>query len=319
MQAGASMAEQHYVLGIHGGTTKTDAVLVTMDGTLVAEESTGSLDLFRVGISQAAEVVLRLAEKWCKKASCDPSSLYGLAVGTSRAERASEQNELQNQLLELSRRQGFQLTSVIVETDVRIALEAAFASGPGVVLILNTGSIACAKGEDGKLYRVGGGGSVLGDEGSTYKLSCDALNAALRGHDGRGPRTLLLSYALEHFAVSSIDDVIDKVLRHEVDVTSFFPRILKAEQERDHVAHGILFRGASDLADLVRVLTMKIQPKRKLPVSLLGEIVETENLYSKMVKEKILSTLPQVVIQKPKFPLPFGAIILVLRPFELKR
>jgi N-acetylglucosamine kinase-like BadF-type ATPase len=319
VQAGASMAEQHYVLGIHGGTTKTDAVLVTMDGTLVAEESTGSLDLFRFGISQAAEVVLRLAEKWCKKASCDPSSLYGLAIGTSRAERASEQNELQNQLLELSRRHGFQLTSVIVETDVRIALEAAFASGPGVVLILNTGSIACAKGEDGKIYQAGGGGRALGDEGSTFRLSCDALNAALRAHDGRGPRTPLLGYALEHFAVPSIDDLINKVYRQEVDVASFFPRLLKAEEERDHVAHGILFRGASELADLVRVLTMKVQPKRKLPVSLLGEFLESENVYSEMVKGKILSSLPQVVVQKPKFPLPFGAVILVLRPFEFRR
>ncbi|MGA9365199.1 MAG: BadF/BadG/BcrA/BcrD ATPase family protein [Bacteroidota bacterium] len=313
------MAEQRYVLGIHGASTKTDAVLVTMDGTLVAEESTGSLDLFRVGISQAAEVVLRLAEKWCKKASCDPSSLYGLAIGTSRAERASERNEFQNQLLELSRRQGFQFTSVIVETDVRIALEAAFASGPGVVLIVNTGSIACAKGEDDKIYRAGGGGNVLGDEGSAYTLSSDALNAALRAHDGRGPRTLLLNYALEHFTIPSIDDLIDKVSRREVDVASFFPRVLKAEEERDHIAHGVLFRGASDLADLVRVLTMKIQPKRKLPVSLLGETLEMENLYSKMVKEKILSSLPQVVIQKPKFPPPFGAVILILRPFEFKR
>jgi N-acetylglucosamine kinase-like BadF-type ATPase len=312
------MAEQRYVLGIQDASTKADAVLVTMDGTLVAEEGTGSLELRGVGIPKAAETVLRLAEKCCKKASCDPSSLYGLAVGTAGGERATEQSEFQSKLLELSRSQGFQFTSVIVESDVRIALDAAFASGPGVVLILNTGSIACAKGEDGRIYHAGGGG-VLGDEGSIYRVSCDALNAALRAHDGRGPRTLLLSYALEHFAVSSIDDLIEKVLHQEVEVASFFPKVLRAEEERDHVAHGILFRGASDLADLVRVLTMKVQPKRKLPVSLLGETLETENLYSKMVKEKVLSSLPQVVVQKPKFPPAFGAVILILRPFEFKR
>jgi glucosamine kinase len=313
------MTEQRYVLGIHGGSTKTDAVLVTMDGTLVGEESTGSLDLRRVDTSRAIEVVLRLAEKCCKKASCEPSGIYGLAVGLAGVERVAERSEFQSKLLELSRDRGFQLTSVIVETDVRVALEAAFASGPGVVLIHGTGSIACAKGEDGKVYRAGGGGSAFGDEGSTYRLSCNGLNAALRAHDGRGPRTPLLSYALEHFAVPSIDDLIDKVYRQEVDVASFFPRLLKAEEERDHVAHGILFRGASELADLVRVLTMKVQPKRKLPVSLFGEYLESENVYSKIVKGKILSSLPQVVIQKPKFPPPFGAVILVLRPFEFKR
>jgi len=158
-------------------------------------------DLRLVGFSRAAEVVLNLTEKCCKKASCDSSSLYGLAVGMAGAERADDRAEFQSQLLELSRKQNFPINSAIVETDVRIRLEAAFASGPGIVLILNTGSVACAKGEDGKIHRAGGAGDVLGNEGSGYSLSCDALNAALRVHDGRGPRTLLLNHALEHFAV----------------------------------------------------------------------------------------------------------------------
>ena len=307
------------MLGIHGSSTRTDAVLVTMDGTLVTEEHAGSSALHVTGFEKAAQLVLGLAAKCCEKVSCRPADLYAVSIGIAGADRAVDRTEFQNHLLQLSRRERFPLNSLTVETDVRISLEAAFASGPGIILIGGTGSAACAKGEDGKIYRVGGWGKTLGDEGGAYALSRDALNAALRAHDGRGARTLLLKYALEHFRVAAVEDFAVKVYRSEADIASFLPMLLHAKTEGDHIAHGILFRGAGELADMVRVLTMQIQPRRKVPVSLLGELLDNENVYSNMVKEKILYSLPQVVVQKPKFPPPFGAVILALHPFEFKK
>jgi N-acetylglucosamine kinase-like BadF-type ATPase len=313
------VAEQRYVVGIHSGRTTTDAILVTMDGALVTEQSVGPTDLRQVGVHRASRILLKLIQSCCRKASCSSSDLYAIGIGVRGADRAIDRTEFQSRLSQLSEAQNFPLTSLTIETSVRVVLEAAFASGPGIVLQVEAGSIGCAKGEDGKVYLAGGGGRALGDEGGAYSLSCDGLNAALRAYDGRGPRTLLLDYALEHFATTSMEDLITSVSRRKVDVVSFLPEILKAEEKGDHVAHSVLFRGAADLADIVRVLTLKVKPKRKLAVSLAGEILESENPYSKMVKEKILSSLPQVVVQKPKFPPAFGGVIVVLRPFEFRR
>mgnify|MGYP001558608385 CR=1 FL=1 len=289
-----------------------------MNGTLVAEANGGPSDLSTLNPERAAKIILDLARQCCRKASCRSSDLHAVVVGLAGAASEVDRARFQNQLLQLSLNKAFPLTSVIVETDLRIALEAAFASGPGVILVVGAGSTACAKGEDGKIYQVGGWGRILGDEGGQYALSREALNAALRAHEGRGARTLLLKYVLEHFAVPSVEDLGVKVNRGQADVASFFPMLLRAQQEGDHIAHGILFRGAGELADLVRVLTMRIQPRRKLAVSLLGELLDNENVYSKMVREKIINSLPQVVVQKPKFPPAFGAVIMALQPFEFK-
>ncbi|MEQ1918739.1 MAG: hypothetical protein ABL955_06025, partial [Elusimicrobiota bacterium] len=55
---------------------------------------------------------------------------------------------------------------VDVVPDFEIAHRAAFGSGPGVLLVASTGSIAFARGTDGKARRAGGLGPLLGDEGS---------------------------------------------------------------------------------------------------------------------------------------------------------
>jgi len=68
--------------------------------------------------------------------------------------------------------------------------------------------------------------------------------------------------------------------------------------------------------ELVRVLTMKVRPKKKLPVALMGGLLESENVYSKMVKERVSHSLPQILIQKPKFPAALGATIIGLNAFR---
>jgi N-acetylglucosamine kinase-like BadF-type ATPase len=101
-----------------------------------------------------------------------------------------------------------------------------------------------------------------------------------------------------------------------MEISGFAPQVLLAATERDRTAHTILIENAKEMADLVRHLVMKVMPKRKLPVSLMGGLLEDDNPYSKLVKEKIASALPQVVILKPKFPASFGAAIIGLNAFR---
>ncbi len=48
----------------------------------------------------------------------------------------------------------------------------------------------------------------------------------------------------------------------------------------------------------------------------MGGLLENENEYSKLVREKLVATLPQIVVQKPKFPAAFGAAILGMNAFR---
>ena len=312
-----SVTEQKkYVIGVDGGGTKTHAILVAPDGTVLAEATGGPTNLQTIGIAKSAQTLIDLILECCTAAQVDAPTLQSVVLGLAGAGRPASRTEISDKLIALSNKKKFPIKHITVETDARIALEAAFAGGPGIALIAGTGSIALYHTEDGKYLRSGGWGNILGDEGSGYAIGRDGLMAALRQFDGRGEKTILTKKAMDHFGLTAVDDLIPKVYQEHADVSSFAPLVFEAAFERDRLAHLLLVKNAADLADHVRTLTMLSRPKHKLPVSLMGGLLATENVYSKLVKEKIVASLPQVLVLKPKFPAAFGAAILGLNAFR---
>jgi N-acetylglucosamine kinase-like BadF-type ATPase len=283
---------------------------------VVSEASGGPTNLQTVGVAKAAEVLIDLIRQCCKNVDCSPADLQNAVLGIAGAGRASDRNELVDKLFALGNSKKFPLKNITIETDARIALEAAFAGTAGIVVIAGTGSIALYRTEDGQLLRVGGWGKLIGDEGSAYTIGRDALNMIMRHHDGRSEKTLLTVKAMQHFSVSAIEDIIPKLYHEAADIASFAPKVFEAAVERDLIAHSVVLKNATELSELVRTLVMHARPKKKLPVALMGGLLETENIYSKVVKDKILNSLPQIVIQKPKFPTAFGAAIIGLNAFR---
>ena len=96
-----------------------------------------------------------------------------------------------------------------VGADAEATFHDAFPSGPGILLISGTGSIALARGADGSRVRVGGWGRHLGDEGSGYSIGTAALRALVRGEDGRGVPTKLRDPLLEALGVAGPPELIE--------------------------------------------------------------------------------------------------------------
>jgi N-acetylglucosamine kinase-like BadF-type ATPase len=308
--------QKRYLLGIDGGGTKTHAILVGLDGTVVTECLVGPSNLHKLGVDKAAQSLFDAITECCKKAGCTSEELVSIVIGAAGAGRAAEKTALVDRLMLIGTRNKFLLKTITIESDARIALEAAFAGAPGVVLISGTGSIALYRTEEGQLIRAGGWGDIIGDEGSGFAISRDALNAVMRQHDGRSEKTLLTKKALQYFGVDQVDQLITKIYHDDADIAAFAPDVFDACNERDRVAYGVLVRNSNELVELVRVLVMQVRPKKKLPMCMMGGLLESENVYSKMVKEKIVHALPHVVVQKPKFSAAFGAAILGLSAFR---
>ncbi len=307
-----------YVLGIDGGGTKTTALLAGLDGSIIAEAHSGPSNIQTVGEVAVAKLIVKIIQEVCEKGSCNISEIRTAVFGLAGAGREVDRNAFMDEFFNQAVENNLEIPQIIIETDARIALEAAFASSYGIVLISGTGSVALAKSEDGNIYRLGGWGKILGDEGSGYCIGRKALNLAIRSLEGRIEKTVLSKLAFEHYGISSLDDLIIKIYREKADIASFVPKVLIAAQEHDHISHNLLFSQANELADLVRTLITKLKPKRMMPIALIGGLLENENLYSKMVKERIVRSLPQTTVQKPKFPTAFGAVIMGLKAFEFK-
>jgi len=308
--------EKRVVVGVDGGGSRTRALLVGFDGTVLAEATGGASNVQKKGVAGSADVIFDVVKKCIEKSGSSHQAIAHVVVGAAGAGRPSTRSELTGAISALAQKNKTPFAQITVETDGRIALEAAFPGKPVVALIAGTGSVALYRTEDGRIHRVGGWGSLIGDEGSGYAIARDACSAVMKEYDGRAEKTLLTEKALEHFGVTDPEDLIPKIHMEKTELAPFVENVLEAVTSRDRVARQILTRGAADLVEFVRILTLAHPPKHKLPVCPMGGLLENENEYSKMVREKLKATLPQIIIQKPKFPAAFGAAILGLNAFR---
>ncbi len=109
-----------------------------------------------------------------------------ITVGGTRLGGAADRAALRRALAPLALR-------VKVVPDFEIAHLAAFGRGPGVLLAAGTGSVAFARGTNGKSKRAGGLGPLLADEGSGFWLGREALRDPVLSKNI--PQALALAHA----------------------------------------------------------------------------------------------------------------------------
>jgi N-acetylglucosamine kinase-like BadF-type ATPase len=304
------------VVGIDASGSVSTAIIVTSEGTVIAEGTDRSINLQDVNVHQAASVLIDLIQICCQRGNCTPESLKAVVVGIGGIVDDAQRSFLSSALFSLSGSRKIQIKNLVVESDARVAIEAAFAGGPGIVVVVNAGSVAFYKTEEGKMIRAGGWGKFFGDEGSAFAIGRDAIAAVLRQYDGRGDKTLLSKKVMDYFHLAKIEDLPQQAAGKELDISLFATEVLQAEREGDRIAHAILMKNAHDLAELVRAVALQVRPKIKIPVTLMGDFLGVDTVYAKMVKDRIKNSLPFTVIQKPKFPPAFGAAIIGLNAFK---
>jgi N-acetylglucosamine kinase-like BadF-type ATPase len=151
-----------------------------------------------------------------------------------------------------------------VATDYEIALEAAVGSGPGVVLIAGTGSVAYGRNVKSETARAGGYGPWIGDEGSAFEIGRRAVSAVARTRDHDAPVTLLAEMIPDALECPDWDDLMLRVMKNPDDVfPKLFPVVARAALAEDAAAKEILFASAIGVGSLamtvVRRLGMKSQ------------------------------------------------------------
>lgn len=138
--------------------------------------------------------------------------------------------------------------------DYEIAHAAAFGSGPGVVVVAGTGSIAFARGKSG-VRRAGGFGPLLGDEGSGFWIGKTGLADERLRRSLRLPSPLKVAHASSPVRAAA----------------AFAPRVLRASPE-------IRRRAAGHLAALAREAARDLGLPRPIPVALHGSVFKNAAL-----------------------------------------
>lgn len=228
------------VLGVDSGGTKTVAVLVAPDASIVSLRHLPSLDP-TAGGDWAAEIAALAA-------AVGDADLQASAFGLPFHGEVDEYTEAQVAAVRLHFPQH-----PIVENDVRIAFDGAFACGPGALILAGTGSMAWASlaKPDSPHVRVGGWGDIFGDEGSAYWLGRETLSLLSRHIDGREPSP---AFAARMFEAMGIEPDQLMVWCYGLEsrrsgIAGLARHVTTLAAQGDAVAGRLLERAASELSD----------------------------------------------------------------------
>jgi glucosamine kinase len=254
-----------YYLGIDGGGTKTRCVLAD-ETTVLAKAMTGGSNMIRLGETQAREALHTAVRQVCAAVKISPNQIRAICIGAAGAARPEIAAKIRSILAELT--PEITLTNIEVVGDTVIALEAAFGAGPGVIAIAGTGSIVYGRDAAGHTARAGGWGFAVSDEGSGHWIGRHAISAILSARD-QGLETALTAMVLQAWKLNAIDDLVQQAnSTPPPDFPRLFPIVLRAANEADSTARGLLADAGTKLATLAAIVVRRLAPHA--PVAMLS-------------------------------------------------
>jgi len=257
------------LIGADVGGTKT-AVAVSVDGN-PAGRAEGPGAAVRPGRALAsASTIIEVI----RRALSEAGRLTGdvLVVGAAGAGREPERDELRTAL-----RNETIAAHILVTTDIEIALAAAFADGPGIVVSAGTGSVAVGRDRAGNRHRIGGYGWQMGDEGSGYAIGRASLGAVSRAVDSRSPPTALSERLLRATRSSDFDALVRWAAgASPAEVAALAPHVLAVAAEGDPLAQGIADYAARELSQLAICLVPKMEIEPPVRVAITGGLLSPD-------------------------------------------
>lgn len=278
-------AEQVCYLGVDGGGSKTQAILVNADGHELGRGQAGSSNYAAVGLSKAIEHITNAVSQ-ARAQVADSLTIRNAWIGLAGIDTPQGRAETFPHLRALAQ-------EVLLTNDAELGLSA-LPQAVGIVLIAGTGSIALGRDVHGQLQRAGGWGHILGDEGSGYALGQQALQAAVRAADGRGPATVLLERILHHWRLREPYDLITYVYPGEdkAVIAQLSTCVMQAAREGDNIACALTQRAAEELALTVSAVYNKLDfAGQPLSLALCGGLLIHESSFREQVIQQVRQRL----------------------------
>jgi N-acetylglucosamine kinase-like BadF-type ATPase len=299
-----------YVLGLDGGQSSTICVLGTADGTLLSSgrggpanhiQQPGGPERLRRGLTSAIEGCLAPVQPPVQRLAAAYLSLTG---GAQLA------MEYMPAIVPVDR--------VLAESDAVAALACGTSGGPGIGLIAGTGAVALAESAAGTRCWRGGWGYLLGDEGSGYWIGLQALRAAARAEDGRGPPTPLHEQVVQHCGPGPLRAIAARIYGEQIgrpEVARLAPLVLAGAEAGDPVAAAIVEEAAEQLTLLVEATAAAatFTEQRERVIVATGGVLRPGNALWRRFARRVAERLPDFRLIAPRFPPVIGAFLLALR------
>lgn len=296
------------VLGIDGGGTKTDCVLMDETGTILARTRSGPSNPMRIPLSTAVESLSRATEEALHIGQAPREHVVRIVAGLAGTSDRNVSAEMKSQLQSL-----FPRASVTVCTDMDLTLASA-GGGAVVVVISGTGSAVAGRDTSGNVERAGGHGIMDGDPGSATSIGRQAIARALHvrdrlGRDSELGRRILAALHLPSWTAvrPRMRDSADDVLTH------VFPVVVEAASEGDLEAREILsieaeflYDSAASVIDRLKLCTEKFRIVKS------GGAIGRSEFFDGPLDRKLRNFAPKSIIEVAELALAETAARLAL-------
>jgi glucosamine kinase len=302
-------------LGIDGGGSKTSCAIGD-EGSLLGIGAAGGSNVVRVGESQARAAIAEAIRQACATANVASTQMLRSCVGLAGGARAEVSDVVRRIVAENVPGE------IQVVGDMVIALEAAFGSGAGVIVIAGTGSIAYGRDAHGRTVRAGGWGFAISDEGSGHWIGRSAVAAAIRAVDDpetSTPNSPLLESLMKSWELSSREQLILAAnATPSPDFAALMPAVLSAAEAGDPRARSVLTKAGVELANLAKKVIRRLFAEAKaVPVAMSGGVFGNSALVRQVFYNSVRTECPQAAIGAAVIEPVHGALALArkgLRP-----
>lgn len=288
-----------YKIGVDGGGTKTECILVDASGAVVARHLAPGCNPSIVGPEQARLIVT--------DALC--ALVAAVASSETRGAQGAKPIIVSTHLYMAGSRAFWAETAAgwrdfgrcTVADDSLPVLELATHGQPGLVLHAGTGSFVAARGPDGAVHYAGGTGWRFGDPGSGYDIGRRAVGRALLELQGWAPLSRLgptvraqtqLGEAADAGAVTRFFYQHPEANRQ---IAALAPAILRLASEGDPTAQQLVADSCAELLALAVQVATKLfvgTPLDTLPVGLSGPILNHPVVISALAPRSPLALVP---------------------------
>jgi N-acetylglucosamine kinase-like BadF-type ATPase len=297
-------------LGVDGGGTKTEFVLIDEAGRVLARHEEGSAYYLQIGLDALQGMLARGIGAALQQADLAPSRLTFAFLGLPAY---GEDSSL------LARLDSIGSPSLSQDryrcgNDMVCGWAGALAGRDGVNIVAGTGSIAYGEFE-GRQARAGGWGELFSDEGSAYWIAREGLQLFSRMSDGRAPAGPLLELLRAHFGVVQDLDVCAAVYGQgpasRTDLAQLSPVIAEAARLGDAQARRLFTAGAGELAAIVNAVRMrlKVPSSVALPVSYSGGMFKLTELVLRPFESALCVGSIDYACVAPRFSPAIGAAL----------
>lgn len=303
-----------FLLGIDTGSSKTHALIASLDGKVLGYGKAGCGNYEVVGLDHFKSVLKNVVDDALNMAGVSIEHIISMGLGISGYDWPSEEPLMHDAIQSIGVSCDYAF-----ENDVTIGLIAGSSAGWGVAVDAGTGNNVRGRDRNGRIGRITGNSVWHGEIGGGSEMVWLAQVAVTHAWMLRGPSTLLTQSFMKYCDVDSEFSLIEGLATGHIQLPPVLAEeIFRLAKQGDQVANQIIETSAVDLALNVNAVVRQLNLQEDcFELVLIGSVFKAGDLFLIPFQNVVKTFSPGAQLVHLTSPPVIGAICLAAEPYGI--